>query len=92
VHAITSSYTVTVFARAALDDVAMGVLRFVVVGDMLRGRSRPVPSSRFRMNRGLSLSYREGSASRSEAGSRRLEAELSACCIAAVSRSSQISS
>jgi hypothetical protein len=43
------------FARAALDDVATGVLRFMVVGDVLRGRSRPVPSGRLGMNRGLSL-------------------------------------
>jgi hypothetical protein len=43
------------FARAALDDVATGVSRFTVVSDLLRGRSRPVPSGRLRMNRGLSL-------------------------------------
>jgi hypothetical protein len=55
VHTITSSYVVTVFACAALDDVAMGVSRFMVVGDVLRGRSRPVPLDRLGMNRGLSL-------------------------------------
>jgi hypothetical protein len=30
------------FARAALDDVATGVSRFTVVGDVLRDRGRPV--------------------------------------------------
>jgi hypothetical protein len=30
------------FARAALDDVAMGVSRFMVVGDVLRDRRHPV--------------------------------------------------
>jgi hypothetical protein len=55
VHAVTSSYAVTVFACAALDDVATGVSSFAVIGDVLRGRSHPVPSSRFGMNRGLSL-------------------------------------
>jgi hypothetical protein len=54
-HAVTSSYTVTVFARAALDDVATGVSRFTVVGDVLRGRGRPVPLDMLGMNRGLSL-------------------------------------
>jgi hypothetical protein len=55
VHAVTSSYTVTVFARAALDDVATGVSRFTVVGNVLRGRSRPILSGMLGMNRGLSL-------------------------------------
>jgi hypothetical protein len=55
VHTVTSSHIVTVFARAALDDVAMGVSRFMVIGDMLRGRRRPVSSGRLGMNRGLSL-------------------------------------
>jgi hypothetical protein len=55
VHTVTSSYTVTVFACAALDDVATGVSRFTVVGDMLRGRSRPIPSGMLGVNRGLSL-------------------------------------
>jgi hypothetical protein len=52
VHAVTSSYTVTVFAHAALDDVATGVS---VVGDLLRGRGRPIPLDMLEMNRGLSL-------------------------------------
>jgi hypothetical protein len=43
------------FAHAALDDVATGVSRFMVVGDVLRGRRRPVLPSRLGMNRGLSL-------------------------------------
>jgi hypothetical protein len=55
VHAVTSSYTVTVFARAALNDVATGVSRFMVVDDVLRGRGRPVPLDMLGMNRGLSL-------------------------------------
>jgi hypothetical protein len=54
-HVVASSHTVTMFARAALDDVATGVSRFAVVGDGRRGRSRPVSSGRFRMNRGLFL-------------------------------------
>jgi hypothetical protein len=52
---VTSSYTITVFARAVLDDVAKGVSRFTVVGDVLRGRGRLIPSDILRMNRGLSL-------------------------------------
>jgi hypothetical protein len=55
VHTVTWSHTVTVFARAALDDVATGVSRFMVVGDVLRDRRRPVSSGRLGMNRGLSL-------------------------------------
>jgi hypothetical protein len=54
-HAVASSHTVTVLARAALDDVATGVSRFTVVSDGLRGRSHPNPLGRFGMNRGLSL-------------------------------------
>jgi hypothetical protein len=55
VHVVASSHTVTVLARAALDDVATGVSRFTIVNDGLRGRSHPNPSGRFGMNRGLSL-------------------------------------
>jgi hypothetical protein len=55
VHVVASSHTVTVFARASLDDVATGVSMFAVVDDGLRGRSHPIPSGRFGMNRGLSL-------------------------------------
>jgi hypothetical protein len=51
---VALSHTVTVFARAALDDVAMGVSRFAVIGDGRRGRSRLVPLGRLGMNRGLS--------------------------------------
>jgi hypothetical protein len=43
------------FARAALDDVATGVSRFTVVGDVLRDRGRPVSLGVLGMNRGLSL-------------------------------------
>jgi hypothetical protein len=55
VHVVASSHTVTVFARAALDDVATGISRFTVVGDVLRDRGRPVPLGMLGMNRGLSL-------------------------------------
>jgi hypothetical protein len=55
VHVVTSSHTVTVFARATLDDVATGVSRFTVIGNMLRDRGRPVPLGVLGMNRGLSL-------------------------------------
>jgi hypothetical protein len=55
VHTVTSSYTIAVFVRAALDDVATGVSRFTVVGDVLRDRGRPVPLGVLGMNRGLSL-------------------------------------
>jgi hypothetical protein len=54
-HAVASSHTVTVFARPALDDVASGISRFMVVDDKLRGRGRPGPLDVLRMNRGLSL-------------------------------------
>jgi hypothetical protein len=54
-HVVTSSHTVTVFARVALDDVAMGVSKFMVVGDALRDKGRPVLLGMFGMNRGLSL-------------------------------------
>jgi hypothetical protein len=55
VHVVASSRTVTVFARAALYDVATGVLRFTVIGDVLRDGGRPIPLGVLRMNRGLSL-------------------------------------
>jgi hypothetical protein len=55
VHVVASSHTVTVLARAALDDVAAGVSRFTIVSDGLRGRSHPNPSGRLGMNQGLSL-------------------------------------
>jgi hypothetical protein len=55
VHVVTPSHTVTVLARAALDDVATGVSRSLVVSDGLRGGSHPDPSGRFGMDRGLSL-------------------------------------
>jgi hypothetical protein len=54
-HVVASSHAVTVLARAALDDVAMGVSRFTVVGGGLRGRSYSVLPGRLGMNRGLSL-------------------------------------
>jgi hypothetical protein len=52
---VASSHTVTVFARAALDEVATGVSRFIIVGDVLRDGGRPVPLDVLGMNRGLSL-------------------------------------
>jgi hypothetical protein len=55
VHAVTSSHTVTVFARAALDDVATSVSGFVIVVNVIGDRRRPVPPGRLEMNRGLSL-------------------------------------
>jgi hypothetical protein len=55
VHVVASSHTVTVFARAALDDVATGVSKFMVVGDVLRDRGGPVSLGVLEMNRGLSL-------------------------------------
>jgi hypothetical protein len=89
---VASSSTVTVFAPPALDDVVTGISRFTVVDDAFMDRGRLVPLGVLGMNRGLSLSYREGSAGCSEASPRRLEAELSVCCMAAVSRSPRISS
>jgi hypothetical protein len=55
VHTVASSYTVIVFARAAFDDVATGVSRFMIVGDALGDRRRPVSPGRLGMNRGLFL-------------------------------------
>jgi hypothetical protein len=92
VHVVASSHTVTVFARPVLNDVATGISRFTIIDDVFRDRGRPVSLGVLGMNRGLSLSCQEGSAGCCEAGPRRLEAELSACCMAAVSRSPQISS
>jgi hypothetical protein len=55
VDVVASRHAVTVLARAALDDVATGVSRLVVIGGGLRGRSYPVSSGRLRVNRGFSL-------------------------------------
>jgi hypothetical protein len=55
VHTVTSSHTVTVLSHAALDDVSMGVSRFVIVSEVLGDRRRPVSLGRLRLNRGLSL-------------------------------------
>jgi hypothetical protein len=55
VHAVASSYTVTVFARSVLDDVASGISRFMVIDDKLRSGDRLVPLDVLGMNRGLSL-------------------------------------
>jgi hypothetical protein len=55
VHVVASSHTITVFVRSALDDVATGISRFTVVGDVLRDRGRLVPLGVLGMNRGLSL-------------------------------------
>jgi hypothetical protein len=55
VHVVASSRTVTVFAPPALDDVATGISRFTVVGDVLRDRGRPILLGMLGMNRVLSL-------------------------------------
>jgi hypothetical protein len=52
---VASRHGVTVLARAALDDVATGVSRLVVVGGGLMGRSYPVSPGRLGVNRGFSL-------------------------------------
>jgi hypothetical protein len=79
------------FVPPALDDVVTGISRFTVVDDAFLDRGRLVSLGVLGMNRGLSLLW-EGSAGCSEASPHRLEAELSACCMAAVSRSPWISS
>jgi hypothetical protein len=43
------------FARAAFDDVATGVSRFMIIGNVVEDRRHPVSPSRLGMNRGLSL-------------------------------------
>jgi hypothetical protein len=55
VHVVTSSHTVTVFARAAFDDVATCVSEFMIIGDVLKDRGRPVSLDVLGMNRGLFL-------------------------------------
>jgi hypothetical protein len=55
VDVVASRHAVTVLTRAALDDVAMGVSRLVVVGGELRGRSYLVSLGRLGENRGFSL-------------------------------------
>jgi hypothetical protein len=55
VDVVASRHVVTVLARAALDEVATGVSRLVVVGGGLKGRSYPVSPSRLGVNRGFSL-------------------------------------
>jgi hypothetical protein len=55
VDVVASSHTVTVLARAALDDVATGVSRLAVVVGGLRGRCYPVSPGRLGVNRGFSL-------------------------------------
>jgi hypothetical protein len=55
VNVVASSHTVTVLARAALDDVATGVSRLAVVAGGLRGRCCPVSPGRLEVNRGFSL-------------------------------------
>jgi hypothetical protein len=54
-HTVASSHTVTVFACAALDDVARGVSGFMIIGNVFGGRRRPILPGRLGMNRGLSL-------------------------------------
>jgi hypothetical protein len=58
VYVVASRHTVTVLARAVLDDVATGVSRLVVVGGGLRGRCYPVSPGRLGVNRGFSLPSR----------------------------------
>jgi hypothetical protein len=55
VDVVASRHAITVLACAALDDVATGVSRLVVVGGGLRGRSYPVSPGRLGVNRGFSL-------------------------------------
>jgi hypothetical protein len=55
VDVVASRHTVTVLARVALNDVATGVSRLVVVGGGLKGRSYPVSPGRLGVNRGFSL-------------------------------------
>jgi hypothetical protein len=52
---VASSHAVTVLARAALNNVATGVSRLMVVAGELRGRSYPVSPGRLGVNQGLSL-------------------------------------
>jgi hypothetical protein len=47
---VASRHAVTVLAHAALNDVATGVSRLVVVGGGLRGRSDPVSPGRLGVN------------------------------------------
>jgi hypothetical protein len=52
---VALSYTVTMFAPPALDDVVTGISRFTVVDDAFTDRDRLVPLGVLGMNRGLSL-------------------------------------
>jgi hypothetical protein len=52
---VASSYTVTMFAPPALDDVVTGISRFMVVDDRLMDKGRLVPLGVLGMNRGLPL-------------------------------------
>jgi hypothetical protein len=52
---VASSYTVTMFAPPALNDVIMGISRFTDVNDALTDRGRLVPLGVLGMNRVLSL-------------------------------------
>jgi hypothetical protein len=47
---VASSYTVTMFAPPALDDVVTGISRFTVVDDALMDRGHPVPLGVLGMN------------------------------------------
>jgi hypothetical protein len=52
---VASSYTVTMLAPPALNDVVTGISRFTAVDDALMDRDRLVPLGVLGMNRGLSL-------------------------------------
>jgi hypothetical protein len=52
---VASSCTITMLVPSALDDVVMGVSRFMVVDDALTNIDRLVPLGVLGMNRGLSL-------------------------------------
>jgi hypothetical protein len=52
---VASSYTVTMFAPPALDDVVTGISRFTVVDDAFTDRGRLVPLGMLGMNQDLSL-------------------------------------
>jgi hypothetical protein len=52
---VASSYTITMFAPPALNDVVTGISRFTVVDDVLTDIGRLVPLGMLGMNQGLSL-------------------------------------
>jgi hypothetical protein len=52
---VALSYTITIFAALALDDVVTGISRLTVVDNAFTDRDRLVPLGVLRMNRGLFL-------------------------------------